>query len=116
MDREKIQADIQKEVDRLKRTINQFAKWAADDDGIDDDLAGEMTDSCIGAITDLEDIEAVLDEMSIDAEPDLDAIHEAICEGRKQDALDLLSDMFPKANFRRVADQNRLFPDRVIKD
>lgn len=113
MDREKIQADIQKEVDRLKRTINQFEKWAA---GIDDDLAGEMTDLCVVAFTDLEDIEAVLDEMSIDADPDLDAIHEAICEGRKQDALDLLSDMFPEANFRRVADQNRLFPDRVIKD
>jgi hypothetical protein len=44
-------------------------------------------------------------------------IHEAICEGRKQDALDLLFAIVPTGVTWRTADvQNHLFPHRVILD
>lgn len=46
---------------------------------------------------------------------DIDLLHEAICEGRKQDAIDILNDLFPNANLRRVDTQNHLFPERVIE-
>lgn len=44
----------------------------------------------------------------------VDPMHEAICEGRAQDALDLLNAAVPSAHLRDVATQNRLFPHRVM--
>lgn len=44
---------------------------------------------------------------------DCERLHEAICEGRAQDALDLLADI-TGGEFRDVKAQNFLFPDRVI--
>lgn len=47
---------------------------------------------------------------------DIDRLHEAICEGRKQDAIDILNDILPDANLRPAKIQNSLFPDRVITE
>lgn len=43
---------------------------------------------------------------------DADALHDAICEGRRQDAIDMLSSI-SGSYFRSVAQQRNLFPDRV---
>jgi hypothetical protein len=42
----------------------------------------------------------------------IDQLHEAICEGRAQDVLDILTEA-TRENLRPVRDQNYLFPDRV---
>lgn len=47
-----------------------------------------------------------------EAEGDFDRMHEAICEGRAQDALDLLASI-TGLDFRPAAVQNRLFPARA---
>lgn len=54
-----------------------------------------------------------------DAEPDnsefelaAERLHEAICEGRRQDAVDILNEV-TDLNFRTVAAQMNLFPDRI---
>lgn len=39
-------------------------------------------------------------------------LHEAICEGRRQDAIDALNDIAGD-NYRSVAEQHSLFPGRV---
>lgn len=39
-------------------------------------------------------------------------IHEAICEGRRQDAIDILNEITGD-HFRSVAEQHNLFPDRI---
>jgi hypothetical protein len=44
---------------------------------------------------------------------DLDKLAEAIMEGRRLDALDMLAATFPHQKFRSLRDQHRLFPDRV---
>ena len=40
-------------------------------------------------------------------------VHEAICAGDRQLALDLLGKLYPQYQFRSVAEQRNLFPDRV---
>lgn len=41
-----------------------------------------------------------------------DAMHDAICEGRRQDAIDALN-YVTGGNYRSVAEQHNLFPSRV---
>ena len=55
------------------------------------------------------------DEEKASLDMDADRLHEAICEGRKQDAIDILNDIIPSANLRPVSTQNSLFPNRVIE-
>lgn len=43
----------------------------------------------------------------------VEAVYDAICEGRRQDAIDALQRVFPGYQFRSVAEQRNLFPERV---
>lgn len=57
-------------------------------------------------------LESYFDHL-VDVEtPEVDQLHEAICEGRQQDAVDLLT-AITGFDFRSVSTQNRLFPHRV---
>lgn len=40
-------------------------------------------------------------------------LYDAICEGRRTDAIDSLKLIFPAAKFRTLAEQRNLFPDRI---
>lgn len=44
---------------------------------------------------------------------DLDLLAEAICEGRRLDAMEMLKRAFPQQQFRSLAEHHRLFPNRV---
>ena len=46
-------------------------------------------------------------------ERDLDMLHDAICEGRRHDAVELLRQMFPDYGLRSLREQANLFPGRV---
>jgi hypothetical protein len=63
-----------------------------------------------------ENEDAVRDEIISGLIDDADILHAAICEGRKQDAIDILNSLIPEANLRRVSTQNYLFPERVHVD
>lgn len=114
---ESIQEKIQERVDRIRKSALKLDKWAAEEDEIGGDLADEMINEADDIVGNLDDIESCLDEL-MDADGssdgDLDRLHEAICEGRKQDAIDILADMFPDHALRSVRDQNALFPNRVV--
>lgn len=61
--------------------------------------------------------EKIYEQMSLHFEPNADLgglIHEAICEGRSQDAIDLLGEMTGE-QFRTVEAQTNLFPHRAPK-
>ena len=61
--------------------------------------------------------DAWLAEVKADLADQFTPIHEAICEGRKQDALDLLVAIIPTGVvWRSVDSQNHLFPHRVVLD
>ncbi len=60
-------------------------------------------------------LQTKIDELEAEAISfDLDAnrLHDAICEGRRQDAIDILNDVTGGC-YRSLADQRNLFPDRV---
>lgn len=84
-----------------------------------DDFAGAFWDADAEVWTDEADEIAEAFEAEI-AEPDanyLDAsdatrLHEAICEGRRQDAIDILNEISDE-RFRSVCEQHNLFPDKV---
>lgn len=40
-------------------------------------------------------------------------MHEAICEGRRDEAIDLLRECFTEYRLRPVSEQRNLFPDRI---
>lgn len=63
-----------------------------------------------------EDEDAVRDEIISGLIDDADILHAAICEGRKQDAIDILNSLIPEANLRPAKAQNYLFPERVQVD
>lgn len=44
---------------------------------------------------------------------DASRMHDAICEGRRDDAIAILQELFPYERLRSVAEQRNLFPDRV---
>lgn len=75
---------------------------------------GDPTTDGNAIISALVDMDDVRDDIMGEFLEDADRIHEAICEGRKQDAIDLLNQMIPEANLRPAAVQNSLFPDRVL--
>jgi len=52
------------------------------------------------------------DEYSTLSDANAERLHEAICEGRRDDAIDILNEVTGD-NFRNVATQRNLFPDRV---
>lgn len=62
------------------------------------------------------DKESIRDEVLSELVSDADILHEAICEGRKQDAIDILNTIIPGASLRPVKAQNSLFPQRVQVD
>lgn len=55
----------------------------------------------------------IRDEIEAEFLTEADRLHEAICEGRKQDAIDILNKILPAANLRPAHIQNDLFPNRV---
>lgn len=48
-----------------------------------------------------------------DTEREIDALYDAIVEGRRDDAIDMIRVLFGMPEFRSVAEQRNLFPDRV---
>lgn len=60
--------------------------------------------------------DAIEEEIQNEYTDHADRLHEAICEGRKQDAIDILNAILPAANLRSVSTQNSLFPHRVEMD
>lgn len=81
------------------------------DRAIDDalDRGDVITNSDHGdEISDLENKIAAMPDFNADA----DRLHDAICEGRRQDAIDILNDIVD-GGLRSVREQNNLFPDRV---
>lgn len=83
------------------------------------DLADEIEGSWIDEVEKLQSannglVEQVA-ELEAEARSFADAanrLHDAICEGRRQDAIDILNDVTGE-NYRSVAEQRNLFPDRV---
>jgi len=81
---------------------------------MDDSLARRI-DRALDALSDAErELQDALQDTTAEiAMGWLDRLHEAICEDRKQDAIDILNEEFPNANLRSVKTQSRLFPNRV---
>ena len=92
---------------------SDFCDALMDKDGLTDD-GEEIRDE----LADDDEREAWLDEVKGDLADQFTPIHEAICEGRKQDAIDMPVAIIPTSvnYWRSVAEQNRLFPDRVQFD
>lgn len=99
-------------VPRVLATLREWRKW----DDFLDDVSEEVIDANLAADKDdfdaIEreniDLAAKIKDISADAE----RLHEAICEGRRDDAIDILNEITGD-NFRNVATQRNLFPDRV---
>ncbi len=81
-----------------------------------EDADGDWTESG-AAIAEYisDDVEGsdVRDEITSEFITEADRLHEAICEGRKQDAIDILNAILPEAGLRPAHVQNDLFPNRV---
>lgn len=94
--------------DERSEKINEISSQLAefDADAYETDIAEEA--EAIGYAD--RDAEGEDDDEKQSDLQDIDLLHEAICEGRKQDAIDILNDLFPNANLRRVDTQNHLFP------
>jgi hypothetical protein len=93
-----------KEIDRL------FIDAAIDADDVID--YGEHESEVDGLNESVKALESDLNAKELAIEIDAERLHEAICEGRRQDAIDILSDM-TNAHFRSVAQQKNLFGDRI---
>ena len=77
---------------------------------------GETTeggDAIIDHICEDQDNPDRREEIEAEFISEADRIHEAICEGRKQDAIDILNAILPDAGLRPAHVQNDLFPNRV---
>lgn len=80
------------------------------------DIEGEVTkagDKIIEFILQSQDADSIRDEIEAEFINEADRLHEAICEGRKQDAIDILNKILPDAGLRSAHDQINLFPNRV---
>lgn len=80
------------------------------------DSEGDVTkdgDKIIAFILQSQDADDIRDEIEAEFLAEADRLHEAICEGRKQDAIDILNKILPAANLRPAHVQNDLFPNRV---
>lgn len=75
-----------------------------DDDGEELTKAGEKIWTALGELVDEPD--AIL------SDDDATRLHDAICEGRRNDAIHILRDITGEF-YRDVEAQNNLFPDRV---
>lgn len=72
----------------------------------------ELTENGIGIADSLFDIVKRPDATDIVAE--VDRLHEAIAEGRRQDAVDILNDTLElPLRLRSVSEHMRLFPNRI---
>ena len=71
-------------------------------------LAGKLNEELADFLEDYDPDSANIDD------GDLDRMHEAICEGRRQDAIDILNEL-TGANLRSISAQRNLFPNRVPK-
>lgn len=92
--------------------IRKLAELMTADDFIgalfdDGDLTNEGS-AILSALTDDSDADEDEPQVSYD---DATRLHEAICEGRKQDAVDILNEITGE-NFRSFREQKNLFPDR----
>lgn len=81
------------------------------------DSDGDLTDDgekIIHLITkDDPDEGKIREEIENEFLAEVDRLHEAICENRQQDAIDILNALLPSAGLRSVVGQNSLFPNRV---
>ena len=80
-------------------------------DGIRDDWRAEVS-ALEAQVSELQDDVAKLEGEAVSFGENADRIHDAICEGRRQDAIDILNDV-TGGNYRSVREQANLFPDRV---
>lgn len=120
----KMRSDVKKLFHKFEGVIEEFDKFSArlkDVDGASEDdtkeisaVIDEIGGLCRDASVGLDELHGELRADDGVETGDVDALHEAICEGRKQDAIDILNRIFPEANLRTVAAQSNLFPDRVI--
>lgn len=116
--------DIEQSKDRLlnladeigiHETLSVLREWR-----LWDDLLEAVADDVIDANRlviqdDYDDLERSY--LELERKIKLDAadharLHEAICEGRRQDAIDILNEISDD-QFRSVREQHNLFPDRV---
>lgn len=88
------------------RLWEDFLKVVADD-VIDDGMA-VSNDAYDGMNADYHDALKSQDDFFASSH----RLHEAICEGRRQDAIDILNEISDE-RFRSVREQHNLFPDRV---
>lgn len=99
-------------VPRVLATLREWRKW----DDFLDDVSEEVVEANLAA--DKDDFDAIerenidLAAKIKDISADADRLHEAICEGRRDDAIDILNEL-SEWRLRSVAEQHNLFPDRV---
>jgi hypothetical protein len=94
-------------------SAQEFSLAFFDEDGDPSTEGALIIQECAN---DVESESDVRDEIMSELVSDADILHAAICEGRKQDAIDLLNKLIPEANLRPAKVQNHLFPDRVQLD
>lgn len=112
---DRIGAAISKALDEISGAADKARNLAENDPGISDDLVVDVIEIVEAIDRNVTGINNALDRLQDDVTPaDVDRLHEAICEGRKQDAIDILNEMHPDANLRSAAAQANLFPNRVI--
>lgn len=99
-------------VPRVLATLREWRKW----DDFLDDVSEDVIDANLAADKDEFDaIERENGELArkiADISGEANRLHEAICEGRRDDAIDILNEITGD-NLRNVATQRNLFPDRV---
>jgi len=104
--------EIQQEIIALlaeTMTTQDFVEALENTDG-DWTTDGELIADFISDAAERGDIR---DEIMSEFITEADRMHEAICEGRKQDAIDILNAILPEAGLRPAHVQNDLFPNRV---
>lgn len=86
-----------------------------------DEFLDIMADECVDedlvvSLSAMDDMREELAEARVDAgnlEIDVERLHEAICEGRHQDAIDILAEA-TNSNLRSLSSMKNLFPNRIL--
>lgn len=88
--------DIMSAVDFAHAFRDADGDWTGDGENIADAFEAEIPEA----------------EDAPDFDAEADRLHDAICEGRRQDAIDILNAV-TGGQYRSVREQRNLFPDRV---
>lgn len=99
----------------VAKTIAVLREWKCWDDVLDTMVAEAITEGLAHDKDEVEDLENKLTEARNAATvfaDDAERLHIAICEGRRDDAIDILNEITGDRH-RSIREQRNLFPDRI---